>query len=312
LKDAIAAGETDAALALLRHLADSDLDAALATVRDSAAAGASLARDLFRALLATPAHREAVLAWGDARAGAPGTEQLWAAAVDDLAGTAPEQGLAFARRTQGELRAQLTRDVFLEWAGENLAGAKAALAQTQPDERMAAHVAVAQKAFADDAAAAMQWIHSMGESEVQDALYLAVMPDWAARDAKGASRFVDALTEHDYKTVIAGRLTAAWAASEPEAAVAWGSALPDQESREEALGRAMRTILLTEPRRAADLAIGLPGESDRFAAVELVVSDWIDKDAAALREWADSLHDLELRSRVKGMIADHHSAASGR
>jgi hypothetical protein len=248
----------------------------------------------------------AAVAWAEGiGATEPGLEMFWAAAVDILAGSNPAVALPLAQRTSGDLRFALVRDVFSEWAADDLEAAKTqALALAEHRDRDAASSAVLREAIQEDFAAAMAWVGSVQDVPIRDILYLEALPEWAAKDPHGAATFTASLEEGDYKTYAAGQLTGTWAAESPAAAVTWAGALGDQESREEALRMALETVAATRPEAAANLALRMPSETDRWNALEGVVLSWADVNPQAAMHWAEGVADPSARERLVWMLDD--------
>ncbi|MCW1925017.1 hypothetical protein OKA05_20815 [Luteolibacter arcticus] len=267
-----------------------------------------LARGVLRGLIG--ADLPATIAWAESRGPSPEMELFWAAAIDLTAGPDPARAFELSHHVHGDLRRSLLEEIFAEWAGEDPESAKRAAGSLASDEeRLAALRVVLASELDRDLEATIAWIESVGDLELQDGLYYQAVRHWAARDPSGAADFADSLVESDYKTHVAGRLLESWVRSDADAAMAWASQLPDQESREEAISRGIRLAFEGSPEQAADVALRLPGEGDRAAALELVVSAWVEQDPTALEKWVDDVPDANARARILQMIQDHLTPA---
>jgi hypothetical protein len=294
------------AVEFLLSLPGRDLDVALGLASELGGIEGrqQTAREALRGLIGRDF--EAAVAWGEGAAPSAGMELFWAAAADLTTGTNPGMALEFVGRTTGSLRLTLLENTFAEWAGEDPEAAKrAAMDLGTLEERSAAHVAILNSAREDGMERTLAWIESIGEPELQDALYYHAARDWAARDPGGAAGFAESLVESDYKTHLAGMVLESWVREDPASAMAWASRLKDQESREEAVSRGIRQTVEASPEQAATLALNLPGESERAAALEYVISVWIERNPDALAEWIGKVPDGVARARMSRMMEDH-------
>ena len=193
-------------------------------------------------------------------------DQVFTILLPKLVGNDPWAAAHLADRLEnGELREETLRQIALNWAAKDPAGAE-------------------------------KWAGAMANTIERDVAVSAMSLAIASSDPTGAIQLRERFSLDTYTSSALENVVQSWAEKEPATALDWATALPASDKRDALISRIAFVLSSSQPAAAAWLVAEeiAPGETQNEAVLS-VLHQWTRKDPEAALAWINRFPDVPLR-----------------